>query len=215
MPNKETAIKHSTILATYLLVVWGFYRILFKFPDDIEDLIIKPIFWLAPVIYLVRKEKLGLSSLGLNSKNLFPSIYIALALGVFLAIVGLVMNVIKYNGLNFLIYIGPTPFWNLLLLTIATGVTEEVTFRGYIFSRVWSVLGSEWKANVVVSLVWALVHLPIALFWWKLSFAGTFGILLLTFLFGIGSSFVFARTKNIVSSILLHVLWEWPILLFR
>jgi len=38
---------------------------------------------------------------------------------------------------------------------------------------------------------------------------------LLTTLFGIGSAFVFARTRNVFSSILLHVLWEWPIILFR
>jgi membrane protease YdiL (CAAX protease family) len=215
MPNKETAIKHSTILAAYLLIVWGFYRILFKFPDNVEDLIIKPIFWLIPVIYFVKKEKLGLSSLGITSKNLFSSIYSALALGILLTVVGLLMNLVKYKGINFLTDLGPTPFFILLPLSLATGITEEVTFRGYIFNRVWGALGNEWYANLIVSAVWSLVHLPIALFWWKLSFAGTMGILILTFLFGVGSSFIFARTKNVVSSILLHMLWEWPIILFR
>jgi membrane protease YdiL (CAAX protease family) len=39
--------------------------------------------------------------------------------------------------------------------------------------------------------------------------------LLLTTLFGVGSAFIYARTKNVFSSIFLHVLWEWPIILFR
>jgi membrane protease YdiL (CAAX protease family) len=30
-----------------------------------------------------------------------------------------------------------------------------------------------------------------------------------------GSAFIFSRTKNIWGSILLHVLWAWPIILFR
>lgn len=215
MPNKETAVKHATILATYILIVWGFYRVLFKFPDNIEDFLIKPLFWLIPVYILVKKEKLGWSSVGITTKNLFPSIYSALALGIFLTFVGVAMNFIKYKGFNLLSDIGPTPFWTLLPLSLATGISEEITFRGYIFNRVWSALGDEWKANYIVSFVWAVIHLPIALFWWKLNIAGTLGILLLTFLFGVGSSFVFARTKNIAASILLHMLWEWPIILFR
>jgi membrane protease YdiL (CAAX protease family) len=215
MPSKETAIKHSTILAAYILIVWGFYRILFKFPDNIEDLIIKPIFWLLPVIYLVRKEKLGFSSVGLTFRNLFSSVYSALALGIFLTLVGLAMNFIKYKGINFLTDIGPIPFWTLLPLSLATGISEEITFRGYIFNRVMWAFGDEWKANIIVSSVWALVHLPIALFWWKLNIMGTIGILVLTFIFGVGSAFIFARTKNVTSSILLHMLWEWPIILFR
>lgn len=215
VPNKETALKNSTILATYLLIIWGFYRVLFKFPDDVEDLIIKPIFWLLPVYYLIRKEKLGFASVGITTKNLFPSVYSALALGILLTIVGLAMNFVKYSGISFLTNIGPTSFYTLLFLSLATGISEEIAFRGYIFNRVLSALGSEWKANLIVSSVWAVVHIPITVFWWKLDFMGTIAILLLTFIFGVGSAFVFARTKNIASSVLLHMLWEWPIILFR
>jgi len=215
MESKEAALKNSTILAAYLLIVWGFYRILFKFPDNIEDYIIKPVFWLIPVFYLVKKDKLKLSLIGLTWKNLFPSVYSALALGILFTLVGVVINYIKYKGFNFVSNVGPIPFFELLPLTLATGISEEITFRGYIFSRVWLAIGNEWKANIIVSFVWALIHVPVALFWWKLNLSATIGILILTFIFGVGSSYIFARTKNIASSILLHMLWEWPIILFR
>jgi len=39
--------------------------------------------------------------------------------------------------------------------------------------------------------------------------------LFLVFVFGLGASFVFSRTGNLASSILLHVFWSWPIILFR
>src|SRR3989344_632050 len=123
MPKKEVVIKNVTILAAYLLVIWGFYRFLFKLPEEVEELFIKPLLWLTPVIYLVRKERSGISSLGISSKNLFPSLYISLAI-----------------------------------------------------------------------------------FWWDLNLQGTLILLLLTTIFGIGSAFVFARTKNVASSILLHFL---------
>ena len=215
MPNKTISIKNATILSTYLLIVWGFYRFLFKLPEEIEDLFVKPILWLGPVFWFIRQEKSKLASIGITFKNLFSSIYLSLALGVFFVVIGILTNFAKYQGSSFTDKIGDTTFFTALLLSLAVGITEEITFRGYIFNRVWHGLGDEWRANLIVSTVWTLVHIPIALLWWKLDAGGTMGMLILIMLFGIGSSYIFARTKNVVSSILLHMLWSWPIILFR
>lgn len=215
MPKKETALKHAISLAAYLLVVWGFYRFLFKLPEEVEELFIKPIFWLLPVVYLVRKERVGLGSLGITTRNLFPAVYFALALGAVFAIEAVAINFVKYGGLNFGANIGEKMLFTSLGLSLATAISEEISFRGFIFNRVWFALENEWLANTITSLFWALVHVPITIFVWKLSLSATLTYLFLTTIFGIGSAFVFARTRNVVSSILLHVLWEWPIILFR
>ncbi|MEK7550277.1 MAG: type II CAAX endopeptidase family protein [Patescibacteria group bacterium] len=215
MPSKTVLIKHSTILAVYLLVVWGFYRFLFQLPEEIEELFIKPIVWLIPVIILLGKERLGLDSLGFTLKNLFPAIYLSLGLGAVFVMEALVINYVKYKGFNFGANIGDLPFMKSLGLSFATAFSEEVAFRGYLFNRIWYVLGREWSANILTSLVWALVHIPVTFFVWKLDMGAAILYLILTTIFGIGSAFVFARTRNILSSILLHVLWQWPIILFR
>lgn len=213
--SKTVLFKHATILAVYLLIVWGFYRFLFQLPETVEELFIKPIVWLAPVFVLLNKEKLGLSSLGFTSENLFPAVYYALGLGAIFAIEALIINIVKYGGINFGANLGNLPFTTSLGLSFATAFSEEVTFRGYLFNRVWYVLRNEWTANLLTSFVWAAIHAPITFFVWKLDLGAALLYLFLTTLFGIGSAFVFARTKNIFSSILLHVLWEWPIILFR
>ncbi|MBN1169368.1 CPBP family intramembrane metalloprotease [Candidatus Woesebacteria bacterium] len=215
MPKKEIAIKHATIISVYLLVVWGFYRFLFKLPEEIEELLIKPVLWLGPVFYFLKREKKGLNSIGVTSKNLFPAIYYALFLGVIFAIEGVLVNVVKHQTVNFSANIGDKVMLIALGLSLATAISEEITFRGFIFNRVWHALDNPLSANLITSIVWALVHVPIAVFWWKLDVAGMAGYLVLTTVFAIGSSFVFTRTKNVTSSILLHVLWEWPIILFR
>jgi membrane protease YdiL (CAAX protease family) len=215
MLKKEIAIKHATILAAFLLIVWGFYRFLFKMPEEVEELLIKPLIWLVPVYFLVKKEKLGLSSLGVTSKKLFPAIYLALGLGILFAIEGVIVNFVKHGGINFSANLGSKTMFLSLGLSFATAVSEEIAFRGYLFNRVWHAIDNEWRANVITSLVWATIHAPIAIFWLELNWTGILGYLLLTTIFGIGSAYVFARTKNVVSSILLHVLWEWPIVLFR
>jgi len=57
--------------------------------------------------------------------------------------------------------------------------------------------------------------MPVAIFDWKLDIVSLFIYFILTFAFAVGSSFVFARSRNIISPILLHILWQWPIILFR
>jgi membrane protease YdiL (CAAX protease family) len=215
MPKKEIAVKNSIILSVYLLLVWGFYRMLFRLPGEIEELLIKPLFWLVPVYILLKKEKLGLGSVGVTFKNLFPAIYFSIGLGIFFALEGIIVNYFKYKGNDFSANIGSDPFIFALLVSFATAVSEEVAFRGYIFNRLWFALKNEWSANLITSFVWALIHLPIGIFWWEYNFGQNLGFLILTTIFGIGSAFVFARTKNVLSSILLHVMWEWPIILFR
>ena len=215
MPKKEVALKHAIALSAYLLVVWGFYRFLFKFPDEVEELFIKPIVWLLPVIYLIRKEKVGLASLGITTKNLFPAVYFALALGAVFAVEAIAINFVKYGGLDFGANLGEKMLLTSLGLSMVTAISEEVSFRGFIFGRIWYALGNEWLANIITSTVWALIHVPVTVFVWNLSLSAALTYLLLTTIFGIGSAFVFARTKNVLSPILLHVLWEWPIILFR
>ena len=213
--KKETALKNATILAAYLLIVWGFYRFLFKLPEEVEELIVKPVVWLLPVFYLLTKEKASLSSVGITFRNLFPAVYFALGLGAFFVIEAIIINFVKHGGLDFSANIGEKALFTSLGLSFATALSEEISFRGYLFNRVWYALGSEWIANIATSLVWALVHVPITVFVWKLEPSAALIYLLLTTLFGIGSAFVFARTRNVFSSVLLHVLWEWPIILFR
>lgn len=214
--SQTTSLKNITKLVAFLVVVWGFYRFLFKFPEEVEELFIKPIIWLGPVIFLVFfVEKKGLGSLGITLKNLFPSIYISLFLGLVFVIEALFVNFLKYRSFNFAANIGEAPLLASFGLTLVTAFTEELTFRGYIFSRLLLILKNEVWANLITSSVWAVIHLPVAIFVWKLQAVQALTYLLLTTIFGIGSALVFARTKNIFSSILLHILWEWPIILFR
>jgi membrane protease YdiL (CAAX protease family) len=215
MSKKETAIKHATVLAVYLLIVWGFYRLFFELPEEIEELIVKPIVWLLPVIYLVRKEGGNLSSVGITTKKLFPAIYFTLALGAVFAVEAIIINFVKHGGFEFTANIGEKALITSLGITFVTAFSEEVSFRGYLFNRVWGALDNEWLANIATSIVWALVHIPIVVFVWKLSLISSLIYLFLTALFGVGSAFIFARTRNVFSSILLHILWQWPIILFR
>lgn len=213
--SKAHLLKHATLLFTFLFLFWGCYRLIFKLPDELEEIVIKPLIWILPVIYLIRKERENLESIGVTFKNLFPAIYLSLFLGSIFALIGIITNYFKYGQLNFGANIGSAGIFASFALTFFTAISEEIIFRGYIFTRLWKALNNEWRANLITSIGWTLIHVPITVFVNKLGPTETIIYLFLTFIFGIGSAYIYGRTKNISSSILLHVLWEWPIKLFR
>ena len=128
---------------------------------------------------------------------------------------GLLTNFLKYGGFHFGANLGSTPFMTSLGLSFITALSEETAFRGYIFSRLLISLKSELIANIIQTLLWTAIHVPIAFFVWGYTLPQGIVYLFLTAIFGMGSAFIFGRTKNIAGPILLHVLWEWPIILFR
>lgn len=213
--SSTSILKNVTVYSTYLIIIWAFYRFLFQLPDNVEELIVKPIVWLFPLFYFLGKERAGISSLGFTLKNLFPALYFSIGLGAVFTLEAILTNYLKYGSLNFAANIGSLPLMSSLGLSLATAFSEETTFRGYIFGRLWGVLRSQWSANLISTVLWTAIHVPIAFFVWKLDLASGLVYLALTAVFGIGSAFIFGRTKNIFGSIFLHVLWEWPIILFR
>jgi membrane protease YdiL (CAAX protease family) len=217
-PQKETSIKHGFALFSLIFVFWTIFR---YFPEMVplwaEELVFKPLIWLLPTLWLVKKiEKRGFDSLGITAKNLFPSLYWGLGLGMVFALEGFLTNILKYHGLQ-LITLDYTffSFLGFLGLSFATAFSEEIVFRGYLFNRFWQVWKDEWLANLVTSLLFAVIHLPIGVFVLGYRPAAMMTYLFFIFLYSLASGFVFARTRNLASSVLLHVFWSWPILLFR
>lgn len=215
---KKPSLKHVLALFSFIFVVWAIYR---YFPGIlpvwVEELILKPIIWLLPVIWILRKiEHRPLSSLGFSRKNLFPSFYWGIGLGMVFALEGFLTNIFKYRGLNLPgVNYSSAIFLGQIGLSFATAISEEIVFRGYIFNRLWKIWRNEWWANLVSALLFMIIHLPISVFVLGYTPTAMIAYLFLVLVYGLGSGFIFARTNNIISCILLHVFWSWPIVLFR
>lgn len=214
--SSTAGFKNALSLYAILLIVWGFYRVFLKIDDRVEEIFIKPIVWLGPLVFFLKKEGVGISSLGWVSTNLFKSIYLSLGLGALFGGVGLASHFAKYGGkISFSSFgLDSNTLAITLFVSFVTAIVEESVFRGYILTRLRGPLG-EMGAIFATTIAWVVIHLPVLIFAYQMGI-GDLGIrFLLTFVFGLGSSILFLRTKNIVSSILLHVLWSWPIILFR
>jgi membrane protease YdiL (CAAX protease family) len=200
----------------FLLIVWGFYRFLFRLPASFEELVLKPIVWLGPLFWLVvyRERRPFFLSLGLVGKNIARSLYLGIGLGVLFSLSGLVLNFLKYGELN-LLKISPADFWPGLLLSLATALVEETVFRGYILNRLFEILRDEWTALFISSLAFVLIHLPMTIFGLHYNLAQVYVYGVLVFFYSLGSGVLFLRTGTTWASVLMHLFWTWPIILFR
>jgi uncharacterized protein len=217
MKSSAQSFKNAVKLFVIILLIWGFYRALFKLPESIEELILKPLIWLGPTLYFVAQEKAKLSSIGVTQKNLFQSLYLGIGLGMVFGVIAYLTNIAKYGGTATLSEFGfnDTSLLAALGISVVTAVSEETVFRGYILSRFAQGLKDNIMAIILTTIGWVIIHLPILIFVHHLSLEEIIGRSLLTAAFGFGSAVLFARTQNITASILLSIFWSWPILLFR
>lgn len=205
-------------LFSYIFVVWAFYR---HFPEMLpvwfEELAVKPVLWLGPTLWLAsRVEGESWASLGFTRKNLRLAIYLGVGLGMVFAFEGFLANIFKYKGLNLVdLRLGRADFLAAFGLSVVTAVVEETVFRGYIFTRLNRLWKNELKANLASSALFALIYLPVVVFVLSYQPASLLAYLLFVFAYGVAAAYIFARTENLLSSIILHIFWSWPILLFR
>src|SRR3989344_6375667 len=121
--NELVYLKHAVGFFAYLFVVWGFYRLLFQAPEPFEELLVKPVVWIIPTYYLLKKEKENLKSIGFQSENFFGVIYFVLMLGFIFSAFAFVINYLKYDGFNFAANIGQTGFVWALVLSFFTAIS--------------------------------------------------------------------------------------------
>jgi membrane protease YdiL (CAAX protease family) len=213
---KVESSKTVFIIFIFVFLVWSFYRATFFLPEWLEELVIKPFVFLGPVFWLLKKEKKPLSSLGMTSKCLFKNIYLGLGLGMVFSLIGLLTNYLKYGSLSFINFglTGSSLLW-LMFLSLATAFSEEVFFRGYIFTRLLQAWKDELSAGLVSAFLFSLIHLPIAFFVWEYGPGMMLSQGLLSFLVGFGNAFLMARTQSIIAPTLNHSLWSLAVFLFR
>ena len=201
----------------WIVLAWAFYRYAFHLPEWVDEFITKPAVFVLPVLwYVQRVEKRGLASIGLTGKNMFSSIYIGLGFGLLFAIEGIGANAIKYGKLQ----VAPIASFEqygmgmLLLLSLATAVSEEILSRGFVFGRIMEAKKSLPIAAVLSTLMFTLLHVPILVTSLKLH-----GITLLLFFvtdmaLGVINSLLYYNTGSLVAPILVHIFWNMTVAMY-
>lgn len=204
-------------LWAWILLFWSVYRYFFHLPEWLDEFVIKPLVFVGPVLwYVLRRERRRLGSLGLTSKHLFTSIYIGLGFGFIFALEGLAANAIKYGKLT----IAPIEAFEqyglamLLLLSLATAVSEEILSRGFLFTRLYEKTKSLPYASLLSTLMFVSLHVPILVTSLKLQGFTLVLFFVTNLVLGFANSLLVYNTGSIVAPILVHLFWNMTVALY-
>ncbi len=200
----------------WILLVWSLYRYFFKLPEWADEFIFKPLVFVVPVFWYVRnKEKESLATLGLTWRNFFTSVYIGLGFGIVFALEGLVTHAIKYGKLD----VNPIAAFQqygffLLILSLATAVTEEILSRGFVFNRLYEKTKNLAYSSVLSSVMFVLLHVPILVTMTKLQGTTLVLFLVTDLVLAMANSLLFYNTGSLVAPILVHIFWNMTVALY-
>lgn len=193
------------------------YRYYFHLPEWTDEFIVKPLVFVLPVLWYVRRvEKRNLESIGLTGKNFFSSMYIGLGLGFLFAIEGIAANAIKYGQLQ-IIPIEAFKQYGLgfmILLSMATAVSEEILNRGLLFRRILEDKKSVPYAALLSTAMFAVLHIPILVTSLKLQ-GLTLALFFMTdIVLGLANSLLYYNTGSLVAPILVHIFWNMTVAMY-
>jgi len=224
MAKKSQGILHFTDsldsvyrIWAWILLLWSLYRYFFKLPEIVDELVFKPLVFLGPVLWYVRKvEKRSLSSLGLTMKKFFPSVYIGLGIGLLFAVEGLAANALKYGKINInpIFAIQKYGLVMLIVLSVATAFSEELLSRGFLFQRILEKRRRLFTALFVSALLFILLHVPILVTSLRLQGFTLVLFFATDFVLSLANALLFLQTGSIVAPLLVHVFWNMTVALY-
>lgn len=201
----------------WVAISWMIYRYFFRFSEWTDEFLFKPLVFVVPVIwYVVKKEKRRLASIGLTFNNFYTSLYIGLGFGLVFALEGLAANVMKYGKIQ----IRPIGAFDengmigLLVLSLATALTEEILNRGFIFSRLYEKIKNLPVSAVLSAFLFVGLHVPILVTALQLQGVTLVLFFITTFILGVVNALLFANTGSLVAPILVHIFWNMTVALY-
>ena len=172
----------------YLLLVWGSFRFFVRLPEVIEELWFKPVLWLVPLFWwnMALKEKVSMFG-----KKWGETLVLGSMVGLFY------FFILKFRTLGTF-----QVSTDLIGVALATAVTEELTFSGFVAGFLEKIRKGRWQNYLAVGLMVAVIRLPILCFVYRADSIEILGVLLVAMASGVINAWIRVRTGNVGGSIL-------------
>ncbi len=216
MRQKLSTTQKALNLWAVILIAWSIYRVLFKLPEWFDEFIAKPLVFVLPVYFFVkrvdRKEFFG--EIGLRPKKVRADLFLALGAGLLFIVTALFSNYIRSGKLALLKEsINSSAMIFPALIIMATAVSEEILSRGFILKKLYDESGNIFTASFFGSVLFFFLHIPI-LFTSKIT-----GTLLLLYIItdliiSLINSFIFLERKSLILPILIHAFYNLSLVFF-
>lgn len=201
-----------------ILIVWSIYRTKLSLPQYIDEFIAKPLIFVVPVyIYISHIEKKGfLQDIWFTFKNISKNILIPLGIGTILTVAAFLASIVKYGAIpaQTLFSAGDYTLPMIIVLSLATSISEEILSRGFILKRIFEDSKNVYSASFLASVLFLLLHIPILFTNYKLGGNELLLFLGSDFILSMVNSLIFLDRKSIIPPILIHAFYNLAVLLY-
>ncbi len=218
MREKPSPTQKALNLWAVILIIWSVYRAYFKMPDWFDEFIAKPLVFVLPVYFYIKKiEKKGFfEGVSLRTKAVFSDALFGLSVGAIFFVSAILANFIKFREISFFGQAGfstPKAFL-VVLIAFATSISEEILSRGFVLKRLYQESKNIYSASFFASVLFFFLHVPIL--FTNIKVTGNFLLIFMAIdiLLSLVNSFIFIEEDNLYLPILIHAFYNITIALF-
>lgn len=214
--NKKDNTQKALNLWAIVLIIWSLYRANLKLPEWFDEFIAKPLIFVLPVYYYISRIEKSRFFEGINwkIKSLKKDLLVGLGIGLIFFITVVAANSIKSGNLVFIKAVSPVFFGYILIISLATAVSEEILSRGFVLKRLYQESKNALTSSFYASFLFLFLHIPSLFTTAKLNGYTIVFILLSDMVLSLVNSFLFLERRNLTASILVHALYNVTIYLF-
>ncbi len=188
----DGVVKRLWYYYLYLFISWGLFRYFVQLPVVIEELWFKPVLWLIPLFWWnISLEK----RVVMFGKKWKESLVTGFGVGI------LYFLILKYKSLSGFYF-----SVDLVGIALATAITEELVFSGFVAGFLERHKKGSWFNLVIVGLMVSIIRLPVLLFVYRVGGKEIFGVMMVSFASGGINAWIRVRTGNVIGSIIARVI---------
>lgn len=215
--EKISPLQKALNLWAVVLIIWSVYRANLKMPEWFDEFIAKPLVFVLPVLFYIKKieNKKILNGLWLNFKNLIPDFILSLGIAFIFFVTAFFANYIKFHQFFFINkFINDNQIFIISITALATAISEEILSRGFVLKRLYEESANFLTSSFFASILFFFLHVPILFTNIKITGNLLLFFMLTDLILSLFISFLFLIRRSLFLPIFVHALYNITILLF-
>lgn len=217
MRQKITPTQKALNLWAIILIIWSIYRANMKMPEWFDEFIAKPIVFILPVYYYIKKiDKVDFfSAIWFKPKKIFRDLAVAFGIGGVFFVTSIFASFVK-SGQFFSSNVSFTPqnIFYIFVIALATGISEEILSRGFVLRKLYEESKNIYTSSFFASILFFFLHVPMLF-----TNAKIVGNTLLVFMatdliLSLVNSFIYLDKKSLTLPILIHAMYNISLAFF-
>lgn len=212
-------LQRSLNVWAVILIVWSFYRFKFRLPEWFDELVAKPLVFVLPIYYYIThfEKKKFLEAIWFDRQKVLSDIIFAFGIGALFVIVALLANFVRRG--DFVLGTGllsslPANIGLVVILSLATGISEEIVSRGFLLKRLYEDSKNIYIASLNGSILFFVLHIPILFTNPKLTGNVLLVFMVTDIILSLAISFIFLTRRSLLLPILIHALYNLALILY-